>query len=80
MSDPLWRTLPNDYQKCFRCDGTGTRKCQGSGCRNGLVWGRIYGLAGLYRVSRRMGWKTCGLCHGRGTTRCSCVTGSVPRR
>jgi len=79
VSDPLWRTSPETYRKCYRCDGTGRVKCPGLNCRNGMTWGRIY--YGVYGtpIGRRIGWKKCTICHGDGTRWCHCLGGSVRR-
>jgi hypothetical protein len=78
MSDPLWKSLPDSYVRCERCDGTGDipcRWCDGQGTTVGYdryLYGRTIG--------KRFGLKRCTYCHGRGTQRCGlCILGSVER-
>lgn len=78
MADPLWKTLPEMYVRCERCQGTGDvacHWCNGSGSTVGpdrYLYGR--------RIGRRFGLKRCAYCGGRGTRRCGmCIGGSVER-
>jgi DnaJ-class molecular chaperone len=77
MSDPLWRTYPDQYKRCPDCDGEGHKRCEpchGSGHtygpRRSLFAGKVMRTGSRYN--------TCTLCHGTGKLRCGrCVVGSI---
>jgi DnaJ-class molecular chaperone len=76
MPDELWRKDPDHYSEGTRCRGTGEvdcPPCQGKG----MTFGPHRTLIGR-TILRRMSWKECDICRGKGKLRCGiCTNGSI---